>query len=92
MTLQQISTAIVTGSFTNEELNSIAAAITFARGQLARQSVFSLIVGGAVKFTSTRSGAQIRGTVVKVNRKFIHVKEHGTCATWRVPANMLTTA
>jgi hypothetical protein len=93
MTPQQINTAIVTGSFTNEELNTISAALTFARGQLTRQAVFTLVVGKAVKFTSSRTGARITGTVVKVNRKFIHVKETGTLAgVWRVPANMLSAA
>jgi hypothetical protein len=47
-----------------------------------------------VKFTSSRNGQTILGTVEKVNRKFIIVRENGKAfgGSWRVPANMLQAA
>jgi len=90
MTLQEINRAILSGSFSNEDLNSIGDAIRFVRAQLVRKNTSILTVGSAVKFTSSRSGQTITGTVKKVNRKFIIVCENGKPAsTWRVPANML---
>ena len=89
-TIQEINSTIIGGSFTNEQLDSISAAIKFARNQLATKNKFTLRTGSAVKFTSSRSGQTILGTVEKVNRKFIIVRETGKAfGTWRVPANML---
>ncbi len=95
-TLQNINSAIVSGQFTNDELNQIGEAIKFARSQLTRQNTGSLVVGTRVKFNNSRSGATVYGTVDKVNRKFIHVRETNpgrlTAGIWRVPANMLEAA
>ena len=92
-TLQNINSAIVSGQFTNDELNRIAEAIQFARSQLTRQNTGSLVIGTRVKFTSSRSGVTVYGTVDKVNRKFINVLETNpgrlSSGIWRVPANML---
>jgi hypothetical protein len=92
-TLQNINSAIVAGEFSNVELNQIAEAIKFARSQLTRQNTGSLVVGTRVKFNNSRSGATVYGTVDKVNRKFIHVRETNpgrlSSGVWRVPANML---
>jgi hypothetical protein len=92
-TVAQVNAAILAGSFTNEQLNSIGDAIRFARAQLANQVKFTLVKGSKVKFTSSRSGQTILGTVEKVNRKFIIVRENkpGSLVggSWRVPANML---
>ena len=89
-TLQEINTAIVTGSFSDAELTSIADAIRFARSQLTRRATVTLRVGPKVKFTSSTTGRDVTGSVTKVNRKFIHVKEDTGLMTWRVPGNMLT--
>ena len=89
-TLKDINTAIVTGSFTDAELTSIADAIRFARSQLTRKATCTLRAGAKVKFTSSKTGRDVTGTVIKVNRKFIHVKEDTGFMTWRVPGNMLT--
>ncbi len=92
-TLQNINSAIVAGEFNNEELNKIAEAIKFARNQLVKENRGSLVVGTRVKFTSGRTGATVFGTVEKVNRKFINVRETNpgrlSSGIWRVPANML---
>jgi hypothetical protein len=52
-----------------------------------------LVKGSKVKFTNSRNGQTVVGTVDKVNRKFILVREDkpGSLVggVWRVPANML---
>jgi hypothetical protein len=90
MTLQEINRSIISGTFTNEDLNSIGDAIKFARAQIANKNKFTLVKGTDVKFTNSRSGQTVKGTVEKVNRKFIIVKSGLT--NWRVPANMLSAA
>jgi hypothetical protein len=94
MTLQEINRAIIAGSFSNDDLNSIGDAIKFARTQIAQRNKFTLVKGTQVKFTSSRSGQTVLGTVQKVNRKFIIVQENGKAfgGSWRVPANMLSAA
>ena len=89
-TIQEINSTIISGQFTNEQLDSIQTAIKFARNQLATKNKFTFRAGTQVKFTSSRSGQTILGTVEKINRKFIIVRENGKAfGNWRVPANML---
>jgi UTP-glucose-1-phosphate uridylyltransferase len=94
LTIAEVNTAIITGNFTNEQLNSIGDAIKFARAQIATKNKFTLVKGTNVKFTNSRSGQTVIGTVEKVNRKFIIVQEKGKAfgGSWRVPANMLSAA
>ena len=89
-TIQEINSSIIQGSFTNEQLDSIVAAVKFARGQLAHKNKYTLRVGTEVKFTSTRTGQTMIGLVNKVNRKNILVQVGSRM--WQVPANMLTAA
>jgi len=92
-TIQEINSTIIGGAFTNDQLDSIIMAVKFARNQLATKNKFSLVKGTPVKFTSSRSGQVILGTVEKVNRKFVIVRENGKVFNnWRVPANMLEVA
>jgi hypothetical protein len=92
-TIQDINSAIISGAFTNDQLDSIVTAVKFARNQITRQNTGSLVIGSQVKFTSSRNGQTILGTVEKVNRKYIIVREPGTLRrAWRVPANMLSAA
>lgn len=88
--LNDIKTSIIAGSFTDAELTSIGDAIRFARSQLTKRATGSLVVGTKVKFTSSRTGGTVIGTVQKVNRKFIIVRDG--MMNWRVPGNMLTVA
>lgn len=89
-TINDINQTIIRGDFTNEQLDSIVMAIKFARNMLIKQNKKSMWVGDTVKFTSSRSGETVLGTVQKINRKFIVVRENGNRnLTWRVPANML---
>jgi exosome complex RNA-binding protein Csl4 len=96
MNISEINRSIIAGSFTNEELNSIGDAIKFARSQIANKNKFTLVKGSKVKFTNSRSGGIVIGTVEKVNRKFIIVREQNTSGlfstNWRVPASMLSAA
>jgi hypothetical protein len=88
--ISAINGAIISGNFTNEQLNSIGDAIRFARAQLGQQNKYTLRVGTKVKFTSSRTGMEVSGDVQKINRKFIIVKSGMT--NWRVPASMLSAA
>lgn len=88
MDIKQINSAIMFGTWTNTELNSIIDAVKWNRGQLARQVKNSIIVGDNVEFTSTKLGRRVRGFVTKVAIKYVTVNTGQ--GLWRVPANMLT--
>ena len=89
-TIQEINSEIMFGDFTNDQLNSIIAAVKYRRGQLTKQSVRSLTPGVKVKFVSSRTGQTVIGEVTDVKRKFAHVRAGMT--NWRVPMNMLSAA
>ena len=80
-----IRTAIVSGRFTNAELDTIQQAVTFARDQLAKQKVRSFNKGAMVKFTS--NGQFYVGTVEKVG--IIKLTVRTSVGLYRVRANML---
>ena len=88
MNVQQINTALITGTFTNLELASVIDAVKFARSRLAQQTKGSLRVGDSVSFTSSKTGLAVQGIVTKIAIKYVTVKTHQ--GLWRVPANMLT--
>ena len=90
LSIQDVNSAIMFGSFTNEQLNSIATAIKYRRAQVAKENKRSIMLGDVVKFVNPRSGRTHQGNVVKINIKNVKVKEGFT--TWNVPANMLTVA
>lgn len=94
MDIKEINSAIMFGDFTNDELTSIGDAIRYRRSRLTQEKKRDLSVGINVKFTNSRTGRVVTGTVSKINRKFVIVREApsagGLFATqWRVPANML---
>jgi hypothetical protein len=88
MDIKQINTAILQGTFTNTQLNSIIDAVKFARSRLAQQTKRELMIGDSVNFTSTKTGMNMTGFVTKIAIKYVTVKTLG--GLWRVPANMLT--
>lgn len=90
LSIQDVNSAIMFGSFTNEQLNSILMAVKFRRGQLTKETKRALMLGDVVKFTHPRTGRTHQGNVVKINIKNVKVKEGFT--TWNVPANLLTVA
>ena len=90
MDIKQINSAIMFGTWTNTELSSVLDAVKFARASLTQQNKRALRLGSAVKFTSTKTGQTIQGTVEKIAIKYVTVRS--AQGLWRVPAAMLTLA
>jgi hypothetical protein len=88
--IQQINSAIMFGSFTNTELESIISAVQYARAQLRKEKIRTFTKGDVVKFHSTKRGVTVTGTVTKVAIKYVTVKDG--VVLWKVPANMLEAA
>ncbi len=88
MNIMQINTAILQGSFTNDQLTSIIDSVKFARARLTDQTKRSLSIGDNVNFTSSKTGRNVTGVVVKIAIKYVTVKT--IQGAWRVPANMLS--
>lgn len=87
MSIQSINSEIISGVFTNDDLNSIINAVKYARAQLARHNKASMMLGDSVEFTNSRTGRVMRGHVKKIAIKYVTV-DTGAGA-WRVPASML---
>jgi len=87
MSIQTVNAEILAGNFTNEQLSSIIDAVKFARARLTDATKRSLRLGSTVKFTSTKTGITMQGTVNKIAIKYITVSTQQ--GLWRVPANML---
>lgn len=88
MDIKQINSAIMFGTWTNTELSSMIDAVKFARACLQKQVKRSLSIGDNVNFTSSKSGQNVTGVVVKIAIKYVTVKT--AQGLWKVPANMLT--
>ena len=88
MNIMQINTAILQGGFTNDQLTSIIDAVKFSRARLMEMTKRSLRIGDNVNFTSSKTGQNVTGVVMKVAIKFVTVKT--VQGLWRVPANMLS--
>ena len=86
-TIQDVNSAIMFGDFSNDQLNSIIAAIKYRRAQITKQQTRALRVGDTVKFTSSRNGVTYIGTVRKVKIKYVLVGTNS--GVFNVPANML---
>ncbi len=87
MNIQTINTAIINGTWANEDLMSMMDAIKFKRKLLTERTKAQLRVGDNVNFTSTRTGQNVTGTVVKIAIKYVTVRT--IQGLWKVPANML---
>ena len=88
-TIQQVNEAIMFGNFTNDQLNSIVAALKYARAQRAKQQARALRAGDSVRFSSR--GNTFFGTIerVKLKNAFVRV---GNASRYNVPLNMLEAA
>jgi hypothetical protein len=87
-TIQEINRAIMFGDWTNTELTSMIDAVKWRKASLGKQTKASLRIGDEVSFTSSKTGMNMSGTVMKIAIKYVTV-----CTTkgmWRVPANMLS--
>jgi hypothetical protein len=87
-TIQEINSAIMSGTWTDAELSSMISAVRFNRAQLVNQVKRSIVLGDAVKFHSTKRGMTITGKVQKVAIKYVTVQTPQG-GLWKVPANML---
>ncbi len=87
MNIQAINTAIVTGNWSNADLESMIDAVKFARSRLATTMKFQVRAGTKVRFTSAKRGQTFEGTVTKMAQKYATVAT--PTGQWRVPANML---
>lgn len=74
---------------TNDELNQIVEAIKLKRTHLAKSMARSFSKGDMVQFRS-KTGGIIKGSVVKVNIKYVIVDANIGGSRYRVPASMLT--
>ena len=88
LTIQEVNKAIMLQSWTNTELSSMIDAVKWNRAQLSKQIKYSLHIGDNVNFTSSKTGRNVTGVVMKVAIKYVTVKTIE--GMWRVPANMLT--
>ncbi len=88
MDIRQINSAIMFGTWTDVELNSMLDAIKFARAGLQKRVKQGLSVGATVRFTSSKNGITYEGAVEKIAQKFVTVNA-GVGGRWKVPANML---
>jgi len=89
--LHDIRSSIISGTFTNAELDDISQAIKFARSQLGHKNKGALVKGTSVKFTDSRRGITYNGVVEKVSVKNVLVRTT-TGTVYKVPANMLEVA
>ena len=90
MNVSQINTAIIQGTFTNDELTSMIDAVKFARSKLTNRVKFTISNGSKVKFTSSKNGITYSGTEEKMAIKFATVNTGQ--GRWKVPMNMLESA
>jgi len=88
MDIKAVNSAIIGGTWSNTDLESMIDAIKFARSKLTSQVKFSLKVGDNVNWHSPKQGRNVTGVVMKVAIKYVTVKT--VQGLWRVPANMLT--
>ena len=88
MDIKQINSAIMFGTWTDTELRSMIDAVKWNRAQLGKSVKRSLSIGDSVNFTSSKTGMNVTGIVVKIAIKYVTVKTIN--GLWRVPANMLT--
>ena len=86
MDIKAINTAIITGSFTAAELNSISDAVKFARSRVASATIGLLRKGAQVRFKG-RGGVVLTGTVRSKGTKNVVVDT--TQGAWRVAATLL---
>ncbi len=87
MNIQAINSAIISGTWSNADLESMIDAVKFARSRLATTMKFQVRAGTKVKFHSTKRNMTVEGTVTKMAQKYATVST--SQGLWKVPANML---
>jgi hypothetical protein len=90
LTINQVNHAIMAGTFTNDQLNSIVTSIKLAKNLLTWGNLSKFQPGDSVSFVT--KGKKIIGTVERTLQKNVHVKETLSPyekfphKLWRVPA------
>ena len=90
MTVNDIVSALMSGTLDNRELEMVARALKFARGQLGNEVKRDLRPGVSVRFFHPKQGRDITGTVNRIKQKYILVDT--SQGRYNVPANLLETA
>lgn len=90
MTLNEIQVAILNSNLTNEEISILVEALKYKRAQVGREVARSLTIGSQVKFTDSRKGMVIRGTLDAIKIKNATVTT--ALGRYRVPLAMLSEA
>ena len=88
MDIKQVNSAIMFGTWSDIELQSMIDAVRWNRTSLQKQIKNTLRVGDTVEWNSVKRGITGRGTVTKIAIKYVTVSEGSML--WKVPANMLT--
>ena len=88
LSIQEVNSAIMSGTWTNTELSSMIDAVKWNRAQLQKTIKRSLMIGDSVNFDSAKLGRNVTGIVTKIAIKYVTVKT--ATGLWKVPANMLT--
>jgi hypothetical protein len=86
--INAITSAIMTGDFTNKDIDSLIQAVKIARTHLGEKNKQAVTIGTNVSFTS-RSGRDVTGVVTKVAIKNITVLTPNSDRPYLVPANMV---
>jgi putative ribosome biogenesis GTPase RsgA len=89
MNSSSVIKAIVSGEFSNNEINDIIIAIKEYRRLKSAKAKSELEVGDCVKWDSRRMGEVATGVIVKVCRKNVHVRTT-IGQVWSVPASSLS--
>jgi len=88
MNIDSLNSAIIAGNLSNDELDSVIAAVKYARARIARKNAAKLSVGAMVTFTDPRNGDKFKGRVESIKIKNASVRCAGTL--YRVPMNLLS--
>lgn len=92
MGIQEINRAIIAGSFTAQELQSIVDAVNFARTKTARLNACTFHAGDSVKLSHAKLGGTVIGTVRKIKIKKADVFIPAKNVVYSVPLSMLEAA
>lgn len=87
-TIQEVNDVIAFGTWTNDQLSLMIDAVKYNRSRLGQKIKRSIAVGDNVNFTSSKTGMNVTGVVVKIAIKYVTVKT--VKGLWSVPASMLT--
>ena len=88
-TASQINAAILSGSFSPEEIRSMSQAVSIKFKEMQRVATVRFAKGDKVSF-DTRSGEVITGTVARINQKTVTVNTPNS--QWKVSGSLLRRA